>query len=91
MKIMKRLNEEHEAAFIFFWQPGLVRPIKISGQQKLFGDAGIAFAKYTVKSKEETKLDNKEALKLNLVAKSPSKTYSLRRLRSQILKKGAMR
>lgn len=62
---------------IYFWQPGLKHPIRISGQQKLFGDASIAEAagiqfsgKYAVKSMVEEKLDGRETLKLMLEAKS---------------------
>lgn len=60
---------------IFFWQPGLLQPLKISGQQKIFGDASIAEAagmqfsgKYAVKSKQEEKLDGRDTLKLALEA-----------------------
>jgi outer membrane lipoprotein-sorting protein len=62
---------------IYFWQPGLVQPIKISGQQKIFGDASIAEAagiqfsgKYAVKAKQEEKLDGRDTLKLSLEATS---------------------
>jgi len=60
---------------IYFWQPGLLEPIKISGQQKLFGDvsvaeaAGISFQEYQVRSREEEELDGLETLKLELQAK----------------------
>ncbi|MFN4219082.1 MAG: outer membrane lipoprotein-sorting protein [Candidatus Bipolaricaulia bacterium] len=60
---------------IYFWQPGLLQPIRISGQQKIFGDASIAEAagiqfsgKYAVKSKQDEKLNGREALKLALEA-----------------------
>ncbi len=62
---------------IYFWQPGLLQPIKISGQQKIFGDASIAEAvgiqflgKYAVKAKQEEKLDGRDTLKLLLEATS---------------------
>ncbi|MCI2430101.1 outer membrane lipoprotein-sorting protein [Candidatus Acetothermia bacterium] len=62
---------------IYFWQPGLLQPIRISGQQKIFGDASIAEAagiqfsgKYAVKNKQEERLDGREALKLSLEATS---------------------
>jgi hypothetical protein len=62
---------------IYFWQPGLLQPLKISGQQKIFGDASIAEAagvqfsgKYSVKSKQEEKLDGRDTLKLALEATS---------------------
>jgi hypothetical protein len=60
---------------MYFWQPGLLQPLKISGQQKIFGDAsigeaaGIQFSgKYLVKSRQEEKLNDIEALKLSLEA-----------------------
>lgn len=62
---------------IYFWQPGLLQPIRISGQQKIFGDASIAEAagiqfsgKYSIKAKQDEKLDGREALKLALEATS---------------------
>ncbi len=62
---------------IYFWQPGLLQPLKISGQQKIFGDASIAEAagiqfsgKYAVKAKQEEKLAGRDALKLSLKATS---------------------
>ncbi|MCS6903315.1 MAG: outer membrane lipoprotein-sorting protein [Candidatus Bipolaricaulota bacterium] len=62
---------------IYFWQPGLLQPLKISGQQKIFGDASIAEAagiqfsgKYTVKAKQDEKLDGRDALRLSLEATS---------------------
>jgi len=60
---------------IYFWQPGLLQPLKISGQQKIFGDASIAEAagvqfsgKYAIKAKQDEKLDGRDALKLSLEA-----------------------
>ncbi len=62
---------------IYFWQPGLLQPLKISGQQKIFGDASIAEAagiqfsgKYVVKAKYDEKLDGRDALRLSLEATS---------------------
>lgn len=62
---------------IYFWQPGLLQPLKISGQQKIFGDASIAEAagiqfsgKYAVKNKQEERLDGRDTLKLALEATS---------------------
>lgn len=60
---------------IYFYQfgHGLREPLRISGQQKLFGDAGVAeaagisFAEdYQVTSQEETELEGKPALLLHL-------------------------
>lgn len=57
---------------IYFWQPGLLHPIPISGQQKLFGDAsvaeaaGIQFEEYTVTGREDAELDGRETILLEL-------------------------
>ncbi len=68
---------------IYFWQPGLLQPLKISGQQKIFGDASIAEAagiqflgKYTVKAKQDEKLDGRETLKLSLEAKNEKVAFA---------------
>ncbi len=68
---------------IYFWQPGLLQPIKISGQQKLFGDASIAEAagiqfsgRYALKSRSEEKLDGRETLKLMLEATSDKVAFA---------------
>ncbi len=66
---------------IFLWQPGLLQPIKISGQQKLFGDAsvaeaaGISFQEYEVQARGETELNGQRALKLELTAKNSSQAF----------------
>jgi hypothetical protein len=77
---------------ILFWQPTLKTPgkdvpckdeaLKISGQQKLFGDAsigeaaGIRFAgKYTVSRRTEEKLNERELIRLSLVAQSTKTAY----------------
>jgi outer membrane lipoprotein-sorting protein len=65
----------------YFYQygHGLEQPLRMSGQQKLFGDAGIAeaagisFAKdYTIRSKEETTLNEQESLLLHLESQTAS-------------------
>ncbi len=68
---------------IYFWQPGLLQPIRISGQQKIFGDASIAEAagiqfsgRYSVKSKQDGKLDGRDALKLSLEATSEKVAFA---------------
>jgi outer membrane lipoprotein-sorting protein len=69
---------------IYFWQPGLLQPLKISGQQKIFGDAsiiaeaaGIQFSgKYVVKAKQDEKLDGRDALRLSLEATSESVAFA---------------
>lgn len=68
---------------IYFWQPGLLQPIRISGQQKIFGDASIAEAagiqfsgKYSIKAKQDEKLDGREALKLALEATSEKVAFA---------------
>jgi outer membrane lipoprotein-sorting protein len=68
---------------IYFWQPGLLQPLKISGQQKIFGDASIAEAagiqfsgKYVVKAKQDEKLDGRDALRLSLEATSESVAFA---------------
>ncbi len=75
-----------------FWQPSLKTPdkevpckdeaLKISGQQKLFGDASIGEAagiefdgKYEVKQRGEEKLNGKDTIKLTLIAKSKKLAY----------------
>jgi len=68
---------------IYFWQPGLLQPLKISWQQKIFGDASIAEAagiqfsgKYVVKAKQDEKLDGRDALRLSLEATSESVAFA---------------
>ncbi len=68
---------------IYFWQPGLLQPLKISGQQKIFGDASIAEAagiqfsgKYSVKAKQDEKLGGRDALKLSLEATSEKVAFA---------------
>lgn len=68
---------------IYFWQPGLLKPIKLSGQQKLFGDASIAEAagirfsgNYAIKSKQEEKLDGRDTIKLALEATSEKVAFA---------------
>ncbi|MBI1741717.1 outer membrane lipoprotein-sorting protein [Candidatus Acetothermia bacterium] len=60
---------------IYLWQPGLLQPIRISGQQKIFGDASIAEAagiqfsgRYAVQTKQDEKLNDQDTLKLTLQA-----------------------
>jgi outer membrane lipoprotein-sorting protein len=59
---------------IYFWKPELVQPLRVSGQQKLFGDASIietarfSLADYKIESREQTQLDGQEAIKLELQA-----------------------
>ncbi len=66
---------------IFFWQPGLLQPIRISGQQRLFGDAsvaeavGIRFQTYEVRERERTELGGQETIKLELEAQSPQQAF----------------
>lgn len=77
---------------IYFWQSSLKTPgkevpckdeaLKISGQQKLFGDASVGEAagiefegKYNVKQRTEEKLNGKDTIKLVLAAKSPKTSY----------------
>lgn len=60
---------------IYFWKPGLFQPLRVSGQQRLFGDASVieaarfSFTDYRIESREETQLDGQEALKLELKAR----------------------
>jgi len=60
---------------IYFWKPGLIQPLRVSGQQRLFGDAsiieaaGIRFADYEIVGREPDTLAGEEALKLELQAK----------------------
>lgn len=68
---------------IYFWQPGLLQPLKISGQQKIFGDASIAEAagiqfsgRYAVKDKQEERLDGRDTLKLALEATSEKVAFA---------------
>jgi hypothetical protein len=75
-----------------FWQPSLKTPdkdlpckdeaLKISGQQKLFGDASIGEAagiefdgKYEIKQRSEEKLNGKDTIKLTLLAKTKKVAY----------------
>ncbi|MFQ6117658.1 MAG: outer membrane lipoprotein-sorting protein [Candidatus Bipolaricaulia bacterium] len=60
---------------IYFYQfgHGLPSPLRISGQQRLFGDAGVAEAagilfanNYRIASREETQLDDQPSLLLHL-------------------------
>lgn len=68
---------------IYFWKPGLLQPLRISGQQKLFGDAsvaeaaGIRFKDYTVSKREEVELDGRAAIRLELQAKSSSEAFQV--------------
>jgi hypothetical protein len=68
---------------IYFWQPGLLQPLKISGQQKIFGDASIAEAagiqfsgRYATKSKQEEKLNGQDTLKFSLEATSDKVAFA---------------
>lgn len=68
---------------IYFWQPGLLQPLKISGQQKIFGDASIAEAagiqfsgKYSIKAKGDEKLDGRDTIKLSLEATSEKVAFA---------------
>lgn len=60
---------------IYFWRPGLIQPLRVSGQQRLFGDASVieaarfAFTDYRIETKEEAQLDGRAALKLELQAR----------------------
>lgn len=64
---------------VFFYQPGLASPLKISGRQQVFGDAsvaetvGIQFKKdYKVKARRNTTLNGKPALEVDLTATEKS-------------------
>lgn len=68
---------------IYFWQPGLLQPLKISGQQKIFGDASIAEAagiqysgRYAVKNRQAEKLGAVEVLKLGLETTSDKVAFA---------------
>lgn len=61
---------------IYFWKPGLIQPLRVSGQQRLFGDAsvieaaGIRFTSYEIVSREPDTLEGQEVLRLELEAKA---------------------
>lgn len=66
----------------WMYRPGLRSPLRISGQQRVFGDAsvseaaGIVFGvEYDVRGVSDDSLDGVPAWRLELVAKSPSAPY----------------
>ncbi len=66
----------------YLWQPGLPYPLRISGQQRLFGAASIAEAaglrfyhRYRVEARERDALGQRSALRVELTALDPSEAY----------------
>lgn len=68
---------------VFFWQPGLATPLKVSGRQQVFGDSsvaetvGIQFQKYyKIKVRKEITLPgNKPGLEVELEATDKSTAF----------------